>query len=262
MFAIQQPLNASSALAGLASPTAPLLPDLAGVSLGRLPGATLTAPACDAQVQMLALSLQTNQLLLNMMGMLMQLMENTGFGGFQGPPVSQDLGHVSRGTHHKGGSGASGGSGSSAGSVGSQASVTNGPKVSSPKVQKLIDAALSKQGTPYVFGASGPNQFDCSGLVSWALRQAGSKVGRTTARGLQAHYAGHKISRNELRPGDLVFLWYPNNRGIPRGQASHVEIYLGNGKTMGTDSPKERAKVEPIDWNAFICGARPPELQN
>lgn len=130
------------------------------------------------------------------------------------------------------------------------------------KTKKFIDLALSKRGAPYVLGASGPSKFDCSGLVSWALKKAGVKGGRTTARGLQERYKGSAIkSKSDLKPGDLVFFWYPNNRGIPRGKASHVEIYLGNGKTMGTDNPREGARAEKIDWNAFIGGARVPGLQ-
>ncbi len=130
------------------------------------------------------------------------------------------------------------------------------------KTKKFIDLALSKRGAPYVLGASGPSKFDCSGLVSWALQKAGVKGGRTTARGLQERYKGSAIkNKSDLKPGDLVFFWYPNNRGIPRGKASHVEIYLGNGKTMGTDNPREGARAEKIDWNAFIGGARVPGLQ-
>ncbi len=212
----------------------------------------------------MAMAQQTNQLLLEMMQMLVSLMgnslgsnslESTSSLGTDGLTNLGSSGGSGATTHHRHADGA----GSDV--TNSLASVADAPQVSNPKVQKLINAALSKRGTRYVMGTEGPNTFDCSGLVSWALRQAGSKVGRTTARGLQAHYAGSKVSKSELKPGDLVFFWYPNNRGIPRGQASHVEIYLGNGKTMGTDSSKERARVEPIDWSGFIGGARPPELQ-
>ncbi|MBS2033983.1 C40 family peptidase [bacterium] len=130
-----------------------------------------------------------------------------------------------------------------------------------PKVQKLIDMAESKQGAPYVFGAAGPSKFDCSGLVSWALKQAGSSVARMSADGLKSHYAKSAVSKDELKPGDLVFFYSPNDRGIKPGHATHVEIYLGNGMTMGTDNPKEGARIEPINWKTFIGGARPPELQ-
>lgn len=267
MFSIQQPLNSSFSTQGLIQ--SPLLPSPDSSSLQRLSGlASSPAPRLDGQLQAMAIVQQTNQMLLDMMQMLVRLMGDglgtmalgsTAAGGSLTDDALSNLGDLGRSggsgkTHHNS-------SGGGAEATSSVASVADAPKVANPKVQKLIDAALSKRGTRYVLGASGPNEFDCSGLVSWALHQAGSKTGRTTARGLQAHYAGSKVSRSDLQPGDLVFYWYPNNRGIPRGQASHVEIYLGNGKTMGTDSSKERAKVEPIDWSAFIGGARPPELQ-
>lgn len=160
-----------------------------------------------------------------------------------------------------GGAPAAAPSGQPVGATGSGAHLGPADGSVSPSTQNFINKALSKQGTPYVFGAAGPDKFDCSGLVSWALKEAGVSGGRTTARGLQDRYKDTAITRKEdLRPGDLVFFWSPNNRGIPRGQASHVEIYLGNGQTMGTDSPKEGAKVEPINWDTFIGGARVPEL--
>ncbi|MBI3184559.1 MAG: peptidoglycan-binding protein [Myxococcales bacterium] len=130
----------------------------------------------------------------------------------------------------------------------------------SDRVQKFIDVALAQRGDPYVFGAEGPNAFDCSGLIDYALKKAGVNIPRMSAAGYQRHFAGSKVSRENLKPGDLIFYWYPNTRGIPPGQASHVEIYLGNGKSMGTDNPSEGARVESVDWGAFIGGARVKQL--
>lgn len=221
--------------------------------------------------QMMAMNSQMmNMFTMSMMTMMTQLMAmmmgGTGlsagagqFGGGSGgsSPLDSFLGG--------GGSGGGGGTATAPATGGTEASgAALGPSdgSTSPKTKKFMDLALAQQGKPYVFGAAGPNAFDCSGLVSWALKQAGVSGGRTTARGLQERYKGSKITRKEdLKPGDLVFFWSPNTRGIPKGQASHVEIYLGNGKTMGTDSPKEGAKVEPINWDTFIGGARVPELQ-
>lgn len=128
------------------------------------------------------------------------------------------------------------------------------------KVRRFIDVAVAQTGKPYVFGAEGPNAFDCSGLINYALRQAGVSDGRTTAAGYQARFAGSRVSRSELKPGDLIFLWYPNSRGIPRGTASHIEIYLGNGRSMGTDNPREGARAEPVDWSAMVNASRVPAL--
>jgi cell wall-associated NlpC family hydrolase len=220
---------------------------------------------------MLAMNNQMmNMFAMSMMSMMTQLMQMlVGGTGLSGGPGQ--FGGVSGGSPldgFLGGGGASpvGGAGGGTSAVeGGSSGAALGPADGSttPKTKKFIDLALAQQGKPYVFGAAGPNAFDCSGLVSWALKEAGVSGGRTTARGLQERYKDSKITRKEdLRPGDLVFFWSPNNRGIPRGQASHVEIYLGDGKTMGTDSPKEGAKVEPINWDTFIGGARVPELQS
>lgn len=210
------------------SPAAPQFPapPLGGLALQRVQ--TGHCSACAAP-EMLTVQWKMQSMLLDVMGLLLGLMGNAA-------PVAPVT--------------------TAAPPAGNATSV----KAGGPRVQRLIDAALSKQGTPYVFGAAGPDKFDCSGLVSWALKQAGSDVPRLTAEGLRKHYAGASVSRNELQPGDLVFFWSPNDRGIPRGQATHVEIYLGNGQTMGTDSAKEGARVEPINWDTFIGGARPPEL--
>lgn len=265
MFAVQQPSTASlDTLGGFGFPATALPPGVGGFGsagaaqrLGGAPGLNVTSlnfggVPDSGQAQMLAMSQQTNQLLLGMMSLLLGLMSNRAGGSSAASPFASMAG-----------GGESGGSQavSGASSTGSTGNVANGPKVANPKVQKLIDSALSKEGSPYVFGAAGPDKFDCSGLVSWALGQAGSKTGHMNARGLQAKYAANKVSKEELQPGDLVFFWSQNDRGIPPGQASHVEIYLGNGMTMGTDSAKEGAKKEPINWSSFIGGARPPELQ-
>jgi len=131
----------------------------------------------------------------------------------------------------------------------------------SDRTKRFIEIAKAQTGDPYVFGAEGPNAFDCSGLIHYALKKAGVNDSRTTADGYMNRFAGSRVSRENLKPGDLVFFWYPNDRGIAKGNATHIEIYLGNGKTMGTDNPSEGARVEKMDWSAFIGGARVPGLQ-
>lgn len=224
MFSLQQPPigNLSDPLGGYGFSPTPL-PNLGSYSsLERLAPLGSPMPVMPMQMQSM------NQMLVSMMSMLMSLMLNRSGTSPVGQTATLDSSQT--------------------------------PRAGGPKVQKLIDAALSKQGTPYVFGAAGPDKFDCSGLVSWALKQAGSSIPRMTAEGLRKHYSQASVAKDQLQPGDLVFFWSPNDRGIPKGQATHVEIYLGDGKTMGTDSPKEGAAVEPINWGTFIGGARPPEL--
>lgn len=131
----------------------------------------------------------------------------------------------------------------------------------SPRTRAFIESALAKQGKPYVFGATGPSAFDCSGLVYRSLKEAGVQGPRMAARYMQADLKNHAVSKQDLKPGDLLFFWSPNDRGIPYPKASHVEIYLGDGKSMGTDNPKEGARVESVNWATFVGGARVPELQ-
>ena len=142
-----------------------------------------------------------------------------------------------------------------------RAAIARAADAASNRTQKFIDVAKAQQGDPYVFGAEGPNAFDCSGLIYYALRQAGVNAPRLTAAGYQDLYRSSSVSRANLKPGDLIFYWYPNDRGIQPGHASHIEIYLGHGKSMGTDNPSEGARIENVDWNAFIGGARVPQLQ-
>lgn len=95
-----------------------------------------------------------------------------------------------------------------------------------------VTHARGQIGTPYRYGASGPDAFDCSGLVQWSYRQAGVSLPRTT--GDQAR-RGSAVSWSALRPGDLVF-FYP-------GQ-THVGIYTGNGRMV--HAPRSGRTVEEV----------------
>ncbi len=175
----------------------------------------------------------------------------SGFPGGDPNPLNTFLG---------GPSNPGGGSGVNPFSMGGGAFAPKTPRVSS-RTQDFINKAKAKQGSPYVFGAAGNGRYDCSGLVYASLNEAGVKVPRLTARGYQDKYKNHQVRKEDLKPGDLVFFHSKNDRGIPAGKATHIEIYLGNGMTMGTDNPGEGAKIEPINWGTFIGGARVPELQ-
>lgn len=86
--------------------------------------------------------------------------------------------------------------------------------------QKVVDAVYSKIGAPYAWGATGPSSFDCSGLTSWAYAQAGKQIPRTS----QAQASGGTpVAISDLQPGDIVAYY---------GGASHVGIYVGNGKIV------------------------------
>lgn len=87
----------------------------------------------------------------------------------------------------------------------------------------IANYALSKQGKRYYWGASGPNYFDCSGLVYWAHNQAGIKIGRTTAAGYAG--SGKAVSYSNLQIGDVITFNY--GRGV-----AHIGIYIGNGNMV------------------------------
>ena len=109
--------------------------------------------------------------------------------------------------------------------------------------EDLLNIADTILGAPYVWGGSGPNVFDCSGLVVWLLNQAGiADVPRTTAQGL--FNLSSPVSLNEAQPGDLIF--FQGTFSSPR-TVTHVGIYVGNGMMLHTGS--NPAGVEFVSIN-------------
>ncbi|MFK4144301.1 NlpC/P60 family protein [Streptomyces sp. NPDC004065] len=104
--------------------------------------------------------------------------------------------------------------------------------------------AYAKLGSPYVWGATGPDAFDCSGLVQAAYRSAGISLPRTTYAQIGA---GRRVSRSELLPGDLVFFY----SGI-----SHVGLYIGGGRMIHAPNPSAPVRVAPIDRMPFAGATR------
>ncbi|MBT0771845.1 C40 family peptidase [Kineosporia sp. J2-2] len=86
---------------------------------------------------------------------------------------------------------------------------------------KVVDEAADLKGTPYVYGATGPNSFDCSGYVGYVLRQSGVTHLNRTSAGLVSDTK--KVSKRAKKKGDLVFF-------SSGGHVYHVGIYAGNGK--------------------------------
>jgi peptidoglycan DL-endopeptidase CwlO len=108
---------------------------------------------------------------------------------------------------------------------------------------KALAAAQTKIGAPYSWGSSGPNAFDCSGLTSWAFKQAGITIPRTSAA--QSTF-GTAVAKKDLQPGDLVFFYQP---------VSHVGIYMGNGKILHASESGEPVKISDISSFPY-SGAR------
>jgi cell wall-associated NlpC family hydrolase len=111
---------------------------------------------------------------------------------------------------------------------------TTGSGTTSSKAAKAIAFAEAQLGKPYVWGATGPNSYDCSGLTQAAWSAAGVSIPRTAA----AQYSyGTKVSASSLQPGDLVFFY----SGI-----SHVGLYIGNGKMIHAPHTGTVVKIAPI----------------
>ena len=113
----------------------------------------------------------------------------------------------------------------------------------------MLNAALSRQGMPYIWGAAGPTSFDCSGLVQWSFAQAGVRMPRVAAD--QAR-TGPAVPVSQLQPGDLLF--YHTDPTAP-GYISHVAIYLGNGMMIQAPQPGEHVEVVPADTTGEYAGA-------
>lgn len=108
--------------------------------------------------------------------------------------------------------------------IGKVAQITTQPNAENTTVGiNIANSALSKQGSRYYWGATGPTYFDCSGLVYWAYNQVGIKIGRTTASGYAE--SGKNISYSNLQIGDVITFNY--GRGV-----AHIGIYIGNGQMV------------------------------
>ncbi|WP_326738736.1 C40 family peptidase [Streptomyces sp. NBC_01022] len=110
---------------------------------------------------------------------------------------------------------------------------------------EAVRYAIEQVGKPYVWGAEGPDSFDCSGLTS----QAWASAGRTIPRTSQEQWRQlRKVELNALRPGDLV-IYFP--------KATHVALYIGNGLVVQAPRPGSRVKVSPVASNPLLGAVRP-----
>ena len=124
-----------------------------------------------------------------------------------------------------------------------------GALMSSAQLTAMVQAALSRRGMPYVWGAAGPTSFDCSGLVEWSFAQAGLVMPRVAA---DQALTGEAVPVSQLAPGDLLF--YRTDPTDP-GYISHVAIYLGNGWMIQAPQPGMNVEVVPADIGAGFAGA-------
>ena len=107
-----------------------------------------------------------------------------------------------------------------------------------------VQAALTRVGSPYSWGGSGPNAFDCSGLVMWAFQHAGISLPHSS-QALAA--GGTPVSRDQLQPGDVVNFY---------SDASHTGIYVGDGMVVHASTYGQPVKVVPLDGAGPFHNAR------
>ncbi|WP_344336442.1 C40 family peptidase, partial [Streptomyces globosus] len=119
------------------------------------------------------------------------------------------------------------------------------PPADGSRAARAVAVAYGAVGKPYVWGATGPGAYDCSGLTQAAWRAAGVSLPRTTYTQINA---GRRVSRGELAPGDLVFFY----SGV-----THVGLYIGNGQMIHAPRPGSTVRVAPIDSMPWAGASRP-----
>ncbi|MBL1091821.1 MULTISPECIES: C40 family peptidase [Streptomyces] len=113
------------------------------------------------------------------------------------------------------------------------------------RAARAVAFAYAALGKPYVWGATGPSAYDCSGLTQAAWRSGGVSLPRTTYTQINA---GPRIDRSQLAPGDLVFFYTA---------VSHVGLYIGDGKMIHAPHPGAPVRIAPIDQMPFAGATRP-----
>lgn len=116
---------------------------------------------------------------------------------------------------------------------------------SSTQAEKALAFARSQMGKPYVWGATGPSSYDCSGLTQAAWKAAGVNLPRTTWDQVKA---GQRVATKDLKPGDLVFFY---------DDISHVGMYIGGGKMIHAPHPGADVREESIYYMPIYGSVRP-----
>ena len=118
-------------------------------------------------------------------------------------------------------------------------------------VKALFNEAEKHTGKKYVFGANGPNNFDCSSFVCWSFTHSGVKnMPRTTAWGIYKTYC-NPVSPSEAKAGDIIFFKNTYDSGSP---ISHVGIYAGNGMMIHAGDPIRFVSINTPYWREHFYG--------
>jgi cell wall-associated NlpC family hydrolase len=149
-------------------------------------------------------------------------------------------------------SGSSGSSGSTGSTSGGGSGSGSAPTVSIPSVSGRAAAAVAfakaQLGKPYIFGATGPGGYDCSGLTQAAWKAAGVSIPRTATAQMQGLSA---IPASAAQPGDLVF-FYGNSSYV-----NHVGLYIGNGLVLHAPRPGSTVSIAAVSTMPVVSYARP-----
>ncbi|HIT31970.1 MAG TPA: SH3 domain-containing protein [Candidatus Enterenecus stercoripullorum] len=118
--------------------------------------------------------------------------------------------------------------------------------------------AASLVGKPYVYGAAGPNGFDCSGLMYYIYKQLGYSIARGSSS--QYYQSGYFVSTSEMQPGDLVYFFDPKFDGsggtLP---TTHVGIYVGNNQFIHASTTSYRVQYDPLFggyYGPYVVGVK------
>jgi cell wall-associated NlpC family hydrolase len=109
----------------------------------------------------------------------------------------------------------------------------------------VVAIALKYLGRPYVWAASGPRSFDCSGFTRFVYAQVGVSLPHSSR--MQINY-GARVARANLKPGDLLFFYSPIH---------HVAIYIGGGKMVHAPHRGDVVSIDPVTWGSFAGACRP-----
>ncbi|WP_446040925.1 C40 family peptidase [Streptomyces sp. SID1121] len=136
-------------------------------------------------------------------------------------------------------SASAGGSGSSTGSGSATARTASYTSTATGSAGALIAFARAQVGDAYVMGSTGPNAWDCSGLVQAAYKQIGVDLPRVSQ---DQSTAGTQVSLSNLQPGDILY-WGS------AGSAYHTAIYVGGGEFVGAQNPGTGVVEKSLDWD-------------
>jgi cell wall-associated NlpC family hydrolase len=115
----------------------------------------------------------------------------------------------------------------------------------SGRAAAAVQYAMAQVGDAYVYGAAGPDAFDCSGLTMMAWAQAGVALPHSSSAQFSS---GPHVSSGDLQPGDLVFYYSP---------ISHVGMYIGNGMIVHAANPGAGVTVAPVFSMPYVGAVRP-----